>query len=109
MENEAPRRSCGTCSSLSDQEYGFQKYGSDGDTHLPAIVEKLEVVQDLRPSSSRKQQVWRCPECGTHYLYETDYEYLVNGSEDEEFLTRLTDEQAAEYLERPRSATEPGD
>ena len=36
--------------------------------------------------------------CGTYYLYRTDYEYLVNGSEDEEYLTRLTEEQAAGYL-----------
>jgi hypothetical protein len=37
--------------------------------------------------------------CGTYYLYRSDYEYLVNGSEDEEILTRLSPDQAAPYLE----------
>jgi hypothetical protein len=34
-------------------------------------------------------------------LGSSDHEYLINGSEDEEFLTRLNEEQAAEYLNRP--------
>jgi len=40
----------------------------------------------------------QCAACGTYYLYETDYEYLVNGSEDEEVLTRLKEEEARELL-----------
>jgi hypothetical protein len=62
---------------------------------------RLKVVRDFQPYGSRKLQLQQCPECGTYYLYRTDYEFLVNGSEDEEFLTRLTDNEAAEYLERP--------
>ena len=33
-------------------------------------------------------------------LADTDYEFLVNGSEDEEYLTRLFDEEAAAYLSK---------
>lgn len=80
----------------------MQKYGwPQDDTHLPPAVGQLTVVRDFRPYDSRKLQLWQCPACGTYYLYKTDYEFLVGGSEDEEFLTRLTVEQAAEYLNRP--------
>ena len=93
---------CQVCSSLSDEEYACQKYGwEENNTYLPAAAGHLQVVLDLHPYGSRKLQLQQCPECGTYYLYRTDYEYLVNGSEDEEFLTRLTKEQAAEYLDRP--------
>jgi hypothetical protein len=68
---------------------------------LPAAAAQLRVLRDLRPYGSRKLQLQQCPECGTYYLYRTDYEYLVNGSEDKEYVTRLTDQQAAEYLNRP--------
>jgi len=93
-----PRAQCSVCSGLADREYAFQKYGSEeSNTYLPAAVERLEVVRDFRPLSSRKRQIRRCPECGAYYLYETDYEYLI-GTEDEQTLTRLTDAQAPEYL-----------
>ena len=93
---------CGVCSSLSDLEKAYQKYGWEQDnTYLPAAAGHLKVVRDFRPYSSRKLQLQQCPDCGTYYLYETDYEYLVNGSEDEESLMRLTLEQAAEYLSQP--------
>lgn len=96
---------CQVCSSLADEEVAYQKYGwEENNTYLPAAAGHLQVVLDLQPYGSRKLQLQQCPECGTYYLYRTDYEYLVNGSEDEEFLTRLTDEQAAEYLDRPASA-----
>ena len=99
--NDAPHKQCKTCSSLKDQENAYQKYGWEQDsTYLPAAARQLLVIVDLRPYGSRKLQLQQCPECGTYYLYTTDYEYLVNGSEDEENLTRLTEEQAAEYLDR---------
>ncbi len=104
-EGDAPHTHCSICSQLADQEYAFQKYGREEDnTCLPAASSSLAFVKDFQPYGSRKLQLWRCPQCGTYYLYRTDYEYLVNGSEDEEYLTRLTDEQAAEYLERPTPA-----
>ena len=58
-------------------------------------------MKDFKPYDSRALQLKQCPECGTYYLYRTDYEYLVNGSEDEEVLTRLKPEEATEYLARP--------
>lgn len=56
------------------------------------------LILDFRPASSRKIQLLQCPDCGQYYLFESDYEYLVNGSEDEQTLTRLSEEQASGYL-----------
>lgn len=96
---DAPHRQCNLCSQLDDEEYALQKYGWEEDnTYLPGAASQLALVKDLRPHGGRALHLKQCPQCGTYYLYRTDYEYLVNGTEDEEFLTRLTDEQAAEYL-----------
>ena len=105
LKNGAPEKRCGICSGLSDQEYASQKYSWEQyNTHLPAAASHLKVVRDFRPYDSRKLQLQQCPECGTYYLYRTDYEFFVNGPEDEEYLTRLTEEQATEYLNRPAPA-----
>ena len=94
-------RPCALCSSLSDEEYAYQKYGwEEGNSYLPAASGQLVVVKDFRPGSSRALQLKQCPQCGKYYLYRSDYEYLVNGSEDEEFLTRLTTRQADEWLSK---------
>jgi hypothetical protein len=99
---DVPQKKCRVCSSLLDAEYAFQKYGWPHDnTYMPIASDGLKVVRDFRPYGSRKLQLQQCPECGTYFLYRTDYEYLAGGSEDEEFLTRLTGEQATEYLNRP--------
>jgi hypothetical protein len=98
-QGHAPPQPCSLCSHLGDEEYALQKYGWEADnTYLPAAAGQLVLVKDLRPAGARTLHLKQCPQCGTYYLYRTDYEYLVNGTEDEEFLTRLTDEQAGEYL-----------
>lgn len=92
-------RFCRSCSSLADQEYARQKFGwEENDTHLPAAAGLLETVKDLGSSGSRTRLLQRCPECGTYYLYRTDYDYLVNGTEDEQYLSRLTESQAESCL-----------
>jgi len=97
-KNVSPEQ-CGICSGLTDEAYASQKYGwEEHNSYLPAAAGQLKIVQDLRPFGSRKLQLQQCPECGCYYLYRTDYEYLVNGTEDEEYLTRLTADVAAEYL-----------
>ncbi len=95
---------CAICSTLKDKEYASQKYGwEENDTHLPAAAGQLALVRDFKPHSSRALQLRVCPECQTYYLYESDYEYLANGSEDDQTLTRLTADQAAQYLDPPAS------
>jgi tetratricopeptide (TPR) repeat protein len=93
---------CSLCGTLLGEEYAFQKNGwPDNNTFLPSAANQLTILRDFRPHDSRLLQLRQCPECHTYYLYRTDYEFLVNGTEDEEFLTRLTNEQAQEYLQRP--------
>lgn len=102
ISQNASQQACSICSQLADRETAFQKFGwEENNSYLPAAAEALTIVRDFKPYSSRKLQLRRCPECGTHYLYSSDYEYLVNGSEDEETLERLTAERAAEVLQAP--------
>jgi hypothetical protein len=94
-------KSCMICSRLADTESGFQKYGSSyNDTFLPDASDKLTLVADFKQGSGRKSQLKQCPDCKTFYLYETDYEYLAFGSEDEQKLTRLNILEAALYLNK---------
>lgn len=103
MSFERDMLSCSICTQIGPYRRGLQTHGrEDEDSFLPTIGEKLVLVRDLKPWSGTRQLVVRqCPECGTYYLYKTDYEYLATGSEDEQELTRLTSEEAQAYLERP--------
>ena len=101
MNNSAPHARCSICTQVAAEESATQKYGWEKDnTYLPSAASNLTVVKDFKQPSSRKLQLQQCLECGTYYLYRTDYEFLVNGSEDEEYLTRLSEEEVAEYLKQ---------
>ena len=90
------RATCEICTQLADEEYGYQKYGwPDHDVDLPEAVGRLEVLRELSEGGSRERTLMRCPLCGARYLYTTDYEYLTNGTEDEQTLSRLSNEEAA--------------
>jgi len=90
--------SCPVCSGLREVETASQKYGSNyPDTSLPEAARLLELVFDFKPGSERARQLRRCPQCGTFYLYESDYEYFAFGSEDEQRLVRLDPPAAAVY------------
>lgn len=99
-DNDVPYKQCKTCSSLSAEEYAFQKNGwEQNNTYMPEAAGRLIDVKDLKPHNSDRQLLLQqCPECKTYYLYRTDYEYLAGGTEDEQFLTRLTTAEAAKYL-----------
>lgn len=94
------RSTCETCRALGEEAYGYSKFGwPDGDIDLPPEAARLETVADVGSAGDRLRQLKRCPDCGTCYLYRTDYEYLVNGTEDEVFVTRLSDEETTGLLE----------
>jgi hypothetical protein len=100
--NPTRHKHCSICSQLKDKEYGLQTHGrADEDTFIPKIAEKLKNIIELKPGSDRYTLLRRCPECATYYTHKNDYEYLATGSEDEQILTRLTDEEAAKYLAQP--------
>ena len=91
---------CSICLQLAEREYATQKFGwEENDTHLLAVSTQLETVKNLKVDSSRSMILKRCPECGRYYLYESDYEYLAGGSEDTQQLTKLSDDEARNYLE----------
>jgi hypothetical protein len=101
--NTARHQHCSICSQLKDYEYGLQTHGRpDEDTFIPKIAAKLKNIIELKPGYDRYTLLRQCPECATYYTHKIDYEYLATGSEDEQILTRLTDEQAAKYLAQPR-------
>ena len=90
---------CGICSDFKEKEMSFKKYGSENNNIcLPKNAKKLIIIKDFKQGSSRLKQLKQCPECKKYYLYETDYEYFAFGSEDEEFLTRLTEDEALKIL-----------
>lgn len=102
MENNISEwMNCRICSQLADQEWASQKFGwEQNDTQLPAASNELKLIRDLKPNSERAFQLWQCPECKTYYRYESDYEYLVNGCEDEQSLKRLNAQEADELIHR---------
>ena len=90
---------CPVCSVLADREEGRRKFGwPEHDVDLPDAVRSLVVEKDFRPGDERQRKLLRCPRCGTFCLFETDYEYLTNGTEDEQCLTRLPPARAAGLL-----------
>lgn len=106
MSNEIERtqdpKKCSICSSLADHEFAYQKFGwEENDTSLPQVASQLIVLRELHPFDSRTLELQQCPECGTHYLKKTDYEYLVNGTEDQQCLKRLSQAEAAQYICQP--------
>jgi len=90
---------CSICSDFKDIESAFQKFGSESnDTYLPENALKLILIKDFKPNSNRLMQLQQCPECKTYFLYKTDYEYFAFGSEDEQFLKRLSEKEAMELM-----------
>jgi hypothetical protein len=89
---------CPICSQLRNVETSFYKYAApEYDRPLPAAAALLKIVQWLEGEDTERYHIRRCPSCASLYTYQLTYEYLVNGSEDEETLTRLAPAEAAAY------------
>ncbi len=55
----------------------------------------MTILPAIDPKADPDKLHWRrCPHCGTLYRYLQSHEYLVNGTEDEEELSRLAPPQA---------------
>jgi hypothetical protein len=81
---------CEICSRLGQVETSYTKFGWEQDDRpLPPEASRLEPVEPLDSYEKERHHIRRCPLCGMLYQYDWTYEYLVNGSEDEEVLTRL--------------------
>jgi len=92
---------CLVCGSLKDVETSFSKYGApEYDRPLPPAASRLVIVPSFGQEDEEKSHVRRCPSCATLYGYRLTYEYHVNGSEDEETLSRMTEAEAAAFHRR---------
>ncbi|MCU0722475.1 MAG: hypothetical protein MUC63_02465 [Planctomycetes bacterium] len=98
MANRVSVLDCELCSGLPDSSYCFSKYGHEEGGTLSGLTAKMVPVEPLDSLSKERHHVRRCTRCGTFYRYDCTYEYLVNGSEDEEELVRLTPGEARDRL-----------
>ncbi len=87
---------CEICGSLKDHEYIYYKDGSDDCNKLPVAFENLREVKKISPGVARSQTLLACPKCKTYYFHKVDYEFFPNGSENEEWLDRLSGEENKE-------------
>ena len=89
MASPLPNETCSLCAHLPAQSYASQKVGSqEKDTTLPAQTDQL--VPDTGSEDIRLPvRYLHCTKCSTRYKLESHHEYLVDGSEDTQELTRL--------------------
>ena len=81
---------CPACGPLKDVECSYSKYGApEYDRPLPAAAAGLIVMNIPAEPDPEKRHVRRCPVCGALYAYLSWHEYVINGTEDEEELTRM--------------------
>lgn len=129
-----PWQTCSICREIPDRCRAFWKGGEKTTDTIPPAVSRLAVVGAPFYNQDTSHSNWcllRCPQCGTCYDWDFEYEYLVNGSEDDLNVTRLSpadgrwkagqvaqhvaaarDRFAAEappHLEALQHATEPAD
>jgi hypothetical protein len=94
LKTYIPISKCRICKHLGEEEYGFQKYGwPDDDVFLKGTISELKDVSKSKGFKS-------CPECGTFYSYREQHEYLVEGSEEEQILIRISPTEAKEYFSK---------
>ncbi len=85
---------CEICSRMDEIENAFYKYGWDDLTRsLPVEAGRLVAAEEISSYDKENNHLRQCPLCGVYYLYLCTYEYLVNGSDDDVTLTRLTPTQ----------------
>ena len=104
LGDEPAWKKCVICSPIP--ELSFFPPGGEVRSHYLEIL-GAPLFNDF--GSSREWCLKRCPLCATHWLWKSDYEYLVNGATETDItLTRLTDEEAQPVLkaveERIRAA-----
>ncbi|MBW8012109.1 MAG: hypothetical protein FVQ83_12860 [Chloroflexi bacterium] len=95
MAKKADRHlKCSICKNIPERVEAFWKGGELLGGELPRAEQKLEVVGAPFFNDRMSQGhncLKQCPKCGTYYDWDFSYEFLVNGTEDEVVLTRLSD------------------
>ncbi len=88
-----PWQTCSICREIPDRCRAFWKGGEKTTDTIPPAVSRLAVVGAPFYNQDTSHSNWcllRCPQCGTCYDWDFEYEYLVNGSEDDINVTRLS-------------------
>jgi hypothetical protein len=89
-------KDCKTCGSIPAASSQFVKGGEFDGPGLPSASITLEIVGAPffdDSTSGSNSCIKRCPECGSVFRWANEYEYLVNGSEDDTSLVRLSREE----------------
>jgi ankyrin repeat protein len=82
---------CPSCKTLPDHLHADLAQ----DEKLPDCAYQMEIVAGVQ-----RNQLKKCPFCGTYYQFTSEHTYLVLGDEDDEWLTRLNTKQAINELTR---------
>ncbi len=91
---------CSSCSKIEAQSTSFA--GPHAVHPMPQAARAI--IPEYPSTGGRLHERFRCGSCKTLYAYDTNYEYLAGGSEDEEYLTRLCiGEQIAVFAGRVAS------
>jgi len=86
------REDCKVCSAIPDDLYADMAAGASLDAHKF----KLETAVKFAYYSNA---VMRCPVCGQLYMYKYLYEFLVGGSEEEEWLFRTDTKEVVKLVD----------
>ena len=87
---------CSICRDIPDRCRSFDKGSETVENTIPSAVSKLAIVGAPFYHQETSHSNWcllRCPECGTCYDWDFEYEYLAGGSEDDLTVTRLSPEE----------------
>ena len=102
-----PKSKCSICSQLKKSDYIFNKGGWDEVQRFPAAFDKLKKIKQLNDKTytSRPHSILQCPECSKYYYHRVDYEYDVGGTEDEEYLYKISIKEAKDRLKTKHMRT----
>ncbi|MDD4735550.1 MAG: hypothetical protein PHP44_05535 [Kiritimatiellae bacterium] len=100
MKTDNETTDCPLCGKLRKTETSFSKYESGyPDTPLPPEAGQLNILHTPTTTDINKHHVRRCPQCGAFFDYLASHEYFINGTEEEEELTRMNPEQITRWLQ----------
>ena len=96
-------KKCSICNPLPDSSYAYWK-GNELESGRIGCNEKyLEIIGAPTFTDSTSYRHWcikRCPQCNTYYFWKFNYEYYVNGTEDEITLKRLDEKEVPKWLKK---------
>jgi hypothetical protein len=93
-----PHVGCPVCGDMPDHCRDYTKGGETLVDTVPPSTTRLVTVGAPFYNQETSGSNWcllQCPACGTYYDWDFEYEYLVNGSEDDINIRRLSADEGA--------------